>query len=105
MQEAQARRNAASKEVGQAKAKKDKGAAKGLKAEVSALKGTIPEGEAREEASDEELEDHLAAIPNMPQDDVPVGADERQGRDARTGSPRNLPSSPSSISSSAKRLA
>ena len=48
LQEAQARRNAASKEVGQAKAKKDEAAAKRLMDEVAALKGAIQTGEADE---------------------------------------------------------
>jgi seryl-tRNA synthetase len=45
LQEAQARRNAASKEIGQAKASKDEASAKRLMDEVAALKGTIQDGE------------------------------------------------------------
>ncbi len=79
LQEAQARRNAASKEIGQAKAKKDEASAKGLMDEVAALKGAIQQGEADEKRLDDELRNLLAAIPNMPAADVPVGADaERQ---------------------------
>ena len=55
LQEAQARRNAASKEVGQAKAKKDEAAAKRLMDEVAALKGAIQTGEADEKRLDDEL--------------------------------------------------
>ena len=55
LQEAQARRNAASKEIGQAKAKKDEAAAKRLMDEVAALKGAIQPGEADEKRLDDEL--------------------------------------------------
>ena len=75
MQEAQARRNAASKEIGQAKAKKDDDAAKRLMDEVAGLKSAIQEGEAGEKRLDDELKNLLAAIPNMPAADVPVGPD------------------------------
>ena len=55
LQEAQARRNAASKEIGQAKAKKDEAAAKRLMDEVAGLKSAIQEGEAGEKRLDDEL--------------------------------------------------
>jgi len=75
LQEAQARRNAASKEIGQAKAKKDDDAAKRLMDEVAGLKSAIQEGEAGEKRLDDELRTILAAIPNTPAADVPVGID------------------------------
>jgi seryl-tRNA synthetase len=75
LQEAQARRNAASKEIGQAKAAKDEKAAKRLMDEVAALKGTIQDGEADEKRLDDELKNLLATIPNNPPSDVPVGPD------------------------------
>ena len=75
LQEAQARRNAASKEIGQAKAKKDDDAAKRLMDEVAGLKSAIQEGEAGEKRLDDELTTILAAIPNTPAADVPVGPD------------------------------
>jgi seryl-tRNA synthetase len=73
---AQARRNAASKEVGEAKKKKDEGAAGKLMAEVAELKGAIPTLEAEEKAAAKELGDALARIPNLPLPEVPDGADE-----------------------------
>jgi seryl-tRNA synthetase len=76
LQEAQARRNAASKEVGKAKASKDEAEAKRLMDEVAALKSTIAEGETAEKRLDDELRNLLGAIPNVPADDVPVGPDE-----------------------------
>jgi seryl-tRNA synthetase len=75
LQNAQARRNAASKEIGQAKAKKDEAGAKRLMDEVAALKGAIQTGEADEKRLDDELRNLLAMIPNTPASDVPVGPD------------------------------
>jgi seryl-tRNA synthetase len=83
LQEAQARRNAASKEVGQAKASKDEASAKRLMDEVAALKGTIAEGEAEEKRLDDELRALLAGTPNTPADDVPVGPDEKANVELR----------------------
>jgi seryl-tRNA synthetase len=76
LEEAQARRNAASKEIGVAKGKKDEATATRLMAEVTTLKTTMAELEAQSKAADKALEDALAIIPNVPLDDVPVGADE-----------------------------
>jgi seryl-tRNA synthetase len=75
LEQAQARRNAASKEIGQAKAKKDEAAAQALMAEVAQLKDTIPELEAQEKQASAELDRALAQIPNLPADDVPDGRD------------------------------
>ena len=73
LQEAQARRNAASKEVGQALAAKDAKRAEHLKEEVAKLKSAIQEGEAKEREIDFELRYLLQRIPNTPASDVPVG--------------------------------
>ncbi len=73
---AQARRNAASKEIGEAKKKKDEATAAKLMAEVAELKTTIPAMEAEEKAASQELDDALARIPNLPLAEVPDGADE-----------------------------
>src|SRR5947208_9215844 len=75
-EQAQARRNAASKEIGDAKKAKDEARAAKLMAEVSELKTTMPELEAAAKAADEELAKELAAIPNLPLDEVPDGVDE-----------------------------
>src|SRR6478736_2468222 len=75
-EQAQARRNAASKEIGDAKKAKDEARAANLMAEVAELKTTMPELEAAAKAADEELNKELAAIPNLPADDVPDGVDE-----------------------------
>jgi seryl-tRNA synthetase len=75
-EQAQARRNSASKEIGDAKKAKDDARAAWLMAEVGELKTTMPQLEAAAKAADEELAKELAAIPNLPLDDVPEGVDE-----------------------------
>jgi seryl-tRNA synthetase len=75
LQDAQARRNAASREIGQAKAAKAEARAEALKEEVAQLKATIQDGEAEERRLDAVFRDLLAGIPNMPAADVPVGSD------------------------------
>ncbi len=75
-EQAQARRNSASKEIGEAKKAKDDARAATLMAEVAELKTTMPQLEAATKAADEELAKELAAIPNLPLDEVPDGADE-----------------------------
>ncbi|AWL95974.1 serine--tRNA ligase [Bradyrhizobium ottawaense] len=75
-EQAQARRNAASKEIGDAKKAKDEARAAKLMAEVAELKTTMPQLEAAAKAADEELTKELSAIPNIPFDDVPDGVDE-----------------------------
>ncbi|MGA8649786.1 MAG: serine--tRNA ligase, partial [Xanthobacteraceae bacterium] len=72
---AQARRNAASKEIGEAKKAKDEEKAKALLAEVAALKESIPAMEAAEKQATEALNAALAEIPNLPLDEVPDGKD------------------------------
>jgi seryl-tRNA synthetase len=75
-EQAQARRNAASKEIGDAKKAKDDARAATLMAEVAELKTTMPQLEAATKTGEEELAKALAAIPNLPLDDVPDGVDE-----------------------------
>ena len=87
LQEAQARRNAASKEIGQAKAAKDEASAKRLMNEVAGLKAAIQEGEADEKRLDEDLRNLLAAIPNVPAADVPVGDESANTELRKVGTP------------------
>ncbi|HTB03255.1 MAG TPA: serine--tRNA ligase [Bradyrhizobium sp.] len=75
-EQAQARRNAASKEIGDAKKARDDARAAALMAEVGELKTTMPELELAAKAADGELAKELAAIPNLPLDEVPDGVDE-----------------------------
>jgi len=76
LQTAQARRNEASKLIGQAKARRDEAQAQALMAEVTGLKDEIQQGEAEQRELEKDLRDALAVIPNIPADDVPDGADE-----------------------------
>jgi seryl-tRNA synthetase len=95
LQDAQARRNAASKEIGQAKAAKDEVSARALMEEVAALKATIQQGEAEEKRLDEELRTLLSNIPNMPAADVPVGPDETANVELRkVGTPAKFSFTP-----------
>jgi seryl-tRNA synthetase len=92
LQEMQARRNAASKEIGNAKGKGgDPAKAEALMAEVAALKDKIAAGEERERKLDEELRNFLAGIPNIPAADVPDGKNEHDNIEVRKwGKPRNF---------------
>ncbi|MFM2021335.1 MAG: hypothetical protein RJB02_1043 [Pseudomonadota bacterium] len=89
LQEGQARRNEASKAIGAAMGKGDTATAEALKAEVGALKEKLPLLEEQERAVSTELDALLASIPNLPFDDVPDGADEKDNVEvARWGDPR-----------------
>ena len=89
VQDGQARRNEASKAIGAAMGQGDSARADALKAEVAALKETMPALEEQERALGAELDALLAAIPNLPMDDVPQGADESENVEvARWGEPR-----------------
>lgn len=76
LQVGQARRNEASKLIGQAMAAKDTATAEALKAEVATLKDRLPALEAEDRETGEALNAMLAAIPNLPAEDVPEGEDE-----------------------------
>ena len=76
LQDAQERRNAASKEIGKAKGSGDEERANALIAEVSKLKAEIQAGEEEERRLTGELEAAMAQLPNLVLDDVPVGPDE-----------------------------
>jgi seryl-tRNA synthetase len=84
LQEAQARRNAASKEIGKAKAQKDEEKAQALMQEVADLKAIIQSGEEEERRLNEAIESLLAGLPNTPLEEVPAGADETENTLVRT---------------------
>jgi seryl-tRNA synthetase len=91
LQTAQERRNAASKQIGIAMARKDTVAADDYRAEVAGLKATMPELEAAEREAGAALEAELAAIPNLPLHDTPDGKDENDNVEVhRHGAPPNL---------------
>ena len=92
---AQARRNAASREIGAAKKSDDQTAAEKLMAEVAALKDAIPKLEAEEKTLSKELEGALAQIPNLPLEEVPDGKDEKDNVEHhRFGAIRNYAFAP-----------
>jgi seryl-tRNA synthetase len=92
LQEAQARRNAASKEIGRAKAAKDEAGMAALLQEVSDLKDTIARGEEEQREADGKLLEALSVIPNLPLEDVPEGRDEKDNVEVRrVGEPPKLP--------------
>lgn len=76
LQEAQERRNAASKMIGQAKASGDEEKAQAAIQEVSEIKAFIQSGEDVERDLNQALDSLLATIPNVPLADVPVGLEE-----------------------------
>ena len=76
VQQAQSRRNDASKAIGQAIGQGDKDKAEALKAEVANIKANMPQWEDAASAAGSELDDLLAKLPNLPADDVPDGKDE-----------------------------
>ncbi|MFO0997478.1 MAG: serine--tRNA ligase [Alphaproteobacteria bacterium] len=80
-QTAQARRNEASKQIGQMK--RQGGDASALMAEVESLKTTIAEAEQAEREASAALDAMLSGIPNLPAKDVPVGADEHANEEIR----------------------
>jgi seryl-tRNA synthetase len=102
LQVKQERRNAASKEIGNAMRAGESALAEELKLEVAGIKEFIQNGEKRERELDEALRNLLAVIPNVPLADVPVGADEHANVEVRRHGGRT---GRRSISSSAKRSA
>ena len=91
MQNAQARRNDASKSIGAAMGRGDTATAEALKAEVAQLKDILPQLEERERAAGMELDALLAGLPNLPAADTPDGADETENVEiARWGKPRDF---------------
>jgi seryl-tRNA synthetase len=77
----QERRNAASREIGEAKKAKDEARAAALMAEVAKLKDKLPALEAEQAAAEKELNDALAQIPNLPAADVPDGKDANDNKE------------------------
>jgi seryl-tRNA synthetase len=76
-------RNALSRDVGEAMKKGDKERAEAIKADVTVLKDAIAKGEEDERQLTTKLNDMLAAIPNIPMDEVPDGTDEHGNVEVR----------------------
>ncbi|MBV9330880.1 MAG: serine--tRNA ligase [Alphaproteobacteria bacterium] len=77
LQQLQARRNDASKQIGAARARKEEDKVRDLMAEVAGLKDEIQKGEEAERRGKAELSQLLLRLPNLPASDVPHGDDER----------------------------
>lgn len=88
-QEALAKRNAASKAIGAAMAKKDMAEADRLKAEVEALKAEIAEAGEAEAKAGKALHKELSELKNLAAADVPDGEDENDNVEVlKWGEPR-----------------
>jgi seryl-tRNA synthetase len=83
LQDMLSRRNALSKDVGEAMKKGEKDRAESIKAEVASLKDALAQNEDDERKLTSKLNDALAAIPNIPLDEVPDGVDEHGNIEVR----------------------
>ena len=89
--ELQARRNAASKEIGAAMKDKDTARADALKAEVAEIKDKMAALEEAEAVAEGKLTQLLEGLPNRPDDSVPDGEDEEDNAEVKTwGEPATL---------------
>ena len=87
----QAQRNSASKQIGQLKAKGSAGAAEvdAVMAQVAGIKDELEASAKRLDQIQLELQTLLLAVPNLPHESVPVGADEHANVVVRSwGNPR-----------------
>ena len=88
-QDLQAARNTLSKQIGQLKGKGEDTAA--VMAEVARLKSDLEANEARLDTLLKEMEAFISTIPNLPQEDVPVGASAEDNVEIhRWGTPRTF---------------
>jgi seryl-tRNA synthetase len=83
LQDMLSRRNALSKDVGEAMKKGEKDKAEAIKSEVASLKEALAQNEENERQLSLKLNDMLSAIPNIPFDEVPDGLDERGNIEVR----------------------
>jgi seryl-tRNA synthetase len=90
-QEAETERNRLSKQIGAAKAKGDESEFNRLRGEVDRLKSVLEESGIEAGKFEEALNQHLAAIPNLPEAGVPDGEDEAANQEVRRwGEPREF---------------
>ncbi|MEO0400426.1 MAG: serine--tRNA ligase [Pseudomonadota bacterium] len=91
LEEMQAKRNSASKEIGQAKAKGDEDAFNRLRAEVEAIKTDMPGVEAERDALLADVDGILSALPNLPAPETPDGLTEDDNVEIRrVGEPKKI---------------
>ena len=90
-QDAESARNANSKLIGQAKARKDEAEAERLMALVADAKTAIEAAEAEEKTQRAALDDLLMGLPNLPLEEVPEGTDEHGNvEQSRWGMPKGI---------------
>ena len=90
-EQVQARRNALSKQVGQAKAKKDEVQAVALMTQAGELGDKLKQMETENETLQVKLREFVSLIPNLPHESVPVGdAAEKNVEQRRWGTPRKF---------------
>ncbi|WP_300545435.1 serine--tRNA ligase [Maricaulis sp.] len=82
-QEAETERNALSKQIGKAKATGDEAEFNRLRGEVDRLKTVLEEAGQQARHFEETLNQHLAALPNLPEAGIPQGQDETQNEEVR----------------------
>ncbi len=91
LQELETERNAKSKQIGKAKATGDEELFQSLRAEVERLKAEMEAAAEADRTAAEVLNQHLAALPNRPMDDVPPGENENDNEEVRGwGTPREF---------------
>jgi seryl-tRNA synthetase len=87
----QAQRNALSKQVGQAKARKDDAQAATLMAQAAEIGEKLKALEGENESLQAKLREFVSLIPNIPHESVPLGSSSEQNVEARRwGTPRKL---------------
>jgi seryl-tRNA synthetase len=82
-QEAETERNTLSKQIGKAKATGDEAEFNRLRGEVDRLKTVLEEAGQQARHFEETLNQHLAALPNLPEAGIPQGQDEMQNEEVR----------------------
>jgi seryl-tRNA synthetase len=91
----QAQRNAFSKQVGQAKSKKDEAQAAALIAQAADIGEKLMALEGENTATQARLQEFVSLIPNIPHDSVPVGTTSEQNVEVRRwGTPRKFEFAP-----------
>jgi len=91
LNELQAKRNAASKEIGAAKARGDEDAFNRLREDVERIKRQMPTAEAERKKKLDTINDILSTLPNLPHAETPDGADEDANVEIRKwGEPRRV---------------
>ncbi len=92
LEDLQARRNASSKAIGQAKAKGDDAEFERLRGEVESIKAQMPTAEAERDKNLDAVTAILEALPNLPAEDTPNGLTEEDNVEVRRwGEPTEIP--------------